>query len=199
MVSRLGGKELIEQSLTELLGKKSIEDITVREIAQNCGISSRAFYNHFHDKHEAASAVYTRYMTPHLNAALDKWYSVMGSFFACYSVFMDNTLCYSGQNCLSDTILELEWKKLRRHVRPEIISDDKELVRTEIAIEYMLHGNVGSLRSTYLHKSHSLLWNYPINVYNGTWEYMCGNIPPLILKNLSMEIVDPFSPEELEM
>ena len=191
MVKRLVGKELIEQSLIELLEHKSIEDITVTEIAKNCGISPRAFYNHFKDKHEVVSSIYIRHMTPYLNAPLNEWYEQLGNFFLLYNHFMENTLCYTGQNNLGDTIVAFEWVKLRPHIRPEVLADELELMRTEVAIEYMLYGNIGSTRNSFVHKKQSSMGQYMMDSYGSSWGYLSANIPPLILQNLSMEPISP--------
>ena len=187
MIKRLVGKELIEESLLELLEHKSIEDITVTEISKNCGISSRAFYNHFKDKHEATGSIYLRYMQQHINCSLSEWYEHMGAFFEKHTRFMEHTLCYTGQNNLGDVILELEWAKFKRHIKPEVLSNPRELKRTEIAIEYMLYGNIGSTRNAFVHKRHSALGQYMYETYGSTWGYLSANIPPLILQNLSMD------------
>ena len=190
MVKRLVGKELIEQSLLELLEHKSIEEITVTEIAKNCGISSRAFYNHFSDKHEVVSSIYIRHMSQYLNTPLHEWYEQLGNFFQLHNNFMENTLCYAGQNNLGDTIVAFEWEKLRPHIKPEVLADEMELKRTEIAIEYMLYGNIGSTRNAFVHKKQSAMGQYMIDSYGSTWGYLSANIPPLILQNLSMEPIE---------
>ena len=188
LIKRLVGKELIEQSLLELLNSKKITDISVNEIAKNCGISSRAFYNHFHDKHDVVSSIYVNYMSVVLDCTLDEWYYHLGDFMLTYDRYMEHCLIYRGQNCLADTIIDLEWRKLNRHIRPEILEDELEFKRTEIAIEYMLHGNIGSTSNNYIHKKHSALRNHMKDVYdNDIWKYLSANIPPLLLKNLSME------------
>ncbi len=43
-------KQILARSLEKLLMEKPITDITVREIAGNCGLSTRTFYNYFADK-----------------------------------------------------------------------------------------------------------------------------------------------------
>ena len=187
MIKRLVGKELIEQSLLELLEQKKISEISVTEIAKNCGISSRAFYNHFKDKHDVVSSIYNNYMTPYLGVTLNEWYAHLVTFTLDYDHFMENCMSYRGQNCLADTIIDLEWKKLKLHIKPEVLADSLEYKRTEIAIEYMLYGNIGCLSNTYIHKKHSALSNYFFDIYqNDYWNYLSANISPIISKNLSM-------------
>lgn len=43
--------QLFADALLELSKKKTVDKITVKEIAKQCGLSSQTFYNHFSDKH----------------------------------------------------------------------------------------------------------------------------------------------------
>lgn len=53
-------KQLMGESLEELLKVKSFEKITVNEITENCGVGRRTFYTNFKDKYDLASWMYTR-------------------------------------------------------------------------------------------------------------------------------------------
>ncbi len=44
-------KALLLNSFFELASSKPINKITVREISENCGVTSQTFYNHFNDKY----------------------------------------------------------------------------------------------------------------------------------------------------
>ena len=50
MIERQTTKDIIIASLRELTKTRSIDDISVSDIIENCGISRRTFYNHFRDK-----------------------------------------------------------------------------------------------------------------------------------------------------
>ena len=43
--------KLLADALIELSKHKSLEKITIREIVEQCGLSSQTFYNHFSDKY----------------------------------------------------------------------------------------------------------------------------------------------------
>ncbi len=94
MAKRLVGKELIETTILELLEEKSIEQFSVAEIAENSGISTRAFYNHFCDKHEAVGAIYLRYMKPFVDCPLDEWYTHMSDFFVSSEIHGKHAVLY---------------------------------------------------------------------------------------------------------
>ena len=45
-------KEMIAHALIELSATKSIDKITIQEIAEACGLTKTTFYNHFRDKYD---------------------------------------------------------------------------------------------------------------------------------------------------
>ena len=64
MISRKTTKEILAESVQELATKKSVEKITIKEIAQNCGMTSTTFYNHFADKYELLAWIYNKEIEP---------------------------------------------------------------------------------------------------------------------------------------
>lgn len=50
--------QLLVQSIVELAEHKNLDKITIREIVNNCGLSSQTFYNHFNDKYDLMLYVY---------------------------------------------------------------------------------------------------------------------------------------------
>lgn len=58
MVKRLTTKELLAESLMELVETQPLTKITVGSIAKNCGMSSRTFYNNFLDKYDLINWIY---------------------------------------------------------------------------------------------------------------------------------------------
>ena len=64
MIIRQTTKELLAASLQELAQHKNIDKITIREIAQNCQLTSTTFYNHFQDKYALMAWIYHREIEP---------------------------------------------------------------------------------------------------------------------------------------
>lgn len=188
MIERLSIPELIEKSIIDLLQTRTIDEITVKQIAQNCGITVRTFYNHFRDKNEVVSRIYVNEMRKHMDCSIPEWYGHMSDLFIAMHLFFEHSLCYAGQNSLSDAIIALEWEKLMLHIKPEVRNNESELRKTIIAIEYMLYGNLGSLLNCYVSKKSNYQEKYLKSVYNSTWEWQVENFPPLVLKNLNMEL-----------
>ncbi|MBQ7215199.1 MAG: TetR/AcrR family transcriptional regulator C-terminal domain-containing protein [Synergistaceae bacterium] len=54
----ISAKELIAKSFLELSELKSVDKITVKDIAANCGITKTTFYNHFCDKYDLMMWIY---------------------------------------------------------------------------------------------------------------------------------------------
>ncbi len=118
-------RERLMVSLKELLYKRSINDISVADIADNAGLSSRTFYNHFRDKYELLSFFY--------NDSVEKLWFKGGKRNSLKEFFLNvenylcegdnyrgyvNALTYYGQNDLrtevenrgvKDLIRLLEW------------------------------------------------------------------------------------------
>lgn len=53
-------KNLLAQSLMELVQFKPVDKITVKELTRNCGLTSPTFYNHFCDKYDLMAWIYNQ-------------------------------------------------------------------------------------------------------------------------------------------
>ncbi len=111
MVEKQTSKELIVDSLSQLLRERPFDKLTVTEIAANCGIAKRTFYYYFKDKYELALWFYIH--------PLDRYYSEkMGEVsFRSYlrrcveiiwqeRALIRNILRYSGQNDFRRSVYE---------------------------------------------------------------------------------------------
>ncbi|EEJ71031.1 TetR family transcriptional regulator [Lactobacillus ultunensis] len=58
MIRKRTTRELLSESLHDLAKIKSIDKITVKEIAENCGVSKATFYNYFQDKYDLINWIY---------------------------------------------------------------------------------------------------------------------------------------------
>ena len=45
-------KKALAESLCDLLSKRTLDKITVRDIVENCGVNRQTFYYHFHDVYD---------------------------------------------------------------------------------------------------------------------------------------------------
>lgn len=60
VVARKDTRELLIDSLLELSQTLPLNKITVQAISDNCGVSTRTFYNHFADKFDLVAWTYAR-------------------------------------------------------------------------------------------------------------------------------------------
>lgn len=58
MMRPLSVKELLATSLLELAAEKSLNKITIQDIAANCGLRRETFYLHFQDKYALLQYIY---------------------------------------------------------------------------------------------------------------------------------------------
>lgn len=178
-------KTLLEASMCHLLETKTIEQITVREIASNCGLTTRAFYNHFLDKHDLVSYIYLKHMKPYIRGNLNEWSDRRSDLFMSRPMFFRNTIYYSGQNNLTDTIIKLDREKYIMHVRREV--DESQFLWQLVSqgIDYMIYGNIGLLKESYKGNAAISEEQYKAN-YKSTWELMRIWAPQVVQENMTM-------------
>jgi len=58
MIKKPNTNQLIANSIMNLMLTKSIDDISIQDIADNCGITRQTFYNHFKDKYDLVDWIY---------------------------------------------------------------------------------------------------------------------------------------------
>ena len=105
MVERKSTRELFESSLYDLLRETPFEKITVTDLARNCGVSQRAFYNHFRDKHDLAEWCYLHAVDQLCEShcgemSLRQWLSITTETAWECRLILQKCLRYRGQNNL---------------------------------------------------------------------------------------------------
>ncbi len=60
MIKRQTTKDLLAESLQELMRSVPFERITVKDIVKNCELSSTTFYHHFQDKYDLVEWIYRK-------------------------------------------------------------------------------------------------------------------------------------------
>lgn len=64
MIQRMTTAETIMMSLRELMTEEPFDNITVRDICDNCRISKATFYRYYLDKYDLLAHVYQSYVSP---------------------------------------------------------------------------------------------------------------------------------------
>ena len=147
-----------EETLLILLQDKPIDKITVDEIVSNSGFSKRTFYNHFRDKNDLVSSIWRREYR-------NSWFDDNGEpltfreFLVKYHSreiellkFLRNTLPYSGQNNLWETVQEFTVFNLVDFIERCGYGDriDGDLMAS---IEFFTHGVNGLAQTEFRHMS----------------------------------------------
>ena len=110
MVKKKTAKELLGESFEELLKSKSFEKITINEIAENCGVGRRTFYNNFIDKYDLATWLYIRQLEAFVE---DRDQAHLADFIRHSTEVVSKDLPiiialdkYRGQNSFRDSLIE---------------------------------------------------------------------------------------------
>ena len=90
MIHRQTTKELIADSLKELFTHKTADKITVKEIAQNCGITTATFYNHFRDKYDLIVWIYAEPVKNIVGQMGSENYGLHNAIFDVINYFAEN-------------------------------------------------------------------------------------------------------------
>lgn len=122
-MKRIPTKDVIAQTMRELLQKKRIEEVTVSEIAREVEISTRTFYNCFRDKFDVCNYIYDTlvdacWLTDGRRSTLGEFFdALMDAICGDYMSFFSNTMCYTGQSSINEYIVERGVEDLKTQLR----------------------------------------------------------------------------------
>lgn len=102
-------KQLLAQSLKELMETTPLEKISVNDIVEHAGVGRNTFYYHFQDKYDLVNWYFQIGATHFLveRASYANWQSVLAGiegYFRENKAFYSNALQYTGQNSLQEYI-----------------------------------------------------------------------------------------------
>lgn len=111
MDKKKSAKEYLAESAIELLSHGDVDSVTVSDIANNCGVSTRTFYNYFRDKHDLFLYIYTRELEQYFQAnkeglGFHQFMLWTGAILWEYKDFFDNFQRYTGQNNFRDSVFQ---------------------------------------------------------------------------------------------
>ena len=139
MIIRKTTKEILAESLKELSATKPIDKITIKEIAQNCGVTSKTFYNHFQDKYDLIAWIYSTQAEKLFNKLYGENYTWNNALTDVLNYFLENkkflqnlVLNTSGQdsfiNYLSKFSVKIFSNYIKRTQNLEKIPQDLEIL-----------------------------------------------------------------------
>lgn len=179
MEKKKNSKELLKDSIIELIGNNAVEKVTVSMICKNCGVSQRTFYNYFRDKYDLICWVYT--------SVLDTVYCEENNHVSMHNVisalvrnivdnrrFYKNAVKFTGQNSFMKSI----FSPLRRssfHLIQDVRGDTLTEELSD-AVDFYILGCIGFMQ-------YHLLLDDPISA-DRTIQVFEDNIPSVLEKYL---------------
>ena len=129
MIGRPCTKQLIAESLKELMKKRSFEKITVKMIVDNCHVTRQTFYKYFQDKYDLLGWVFSTNIDRVLesNSGEQSWCKVLEEMLRYMKeeqTFYVNAVSYRGQNNLKHVILEYTRTAYARELRKRLNTED---------------------------------------------------------------------------
>lgn len=133
MITRKSTKELLVESVLELMEAKPVNRITIRNITENCGMSRHAFYYYFKDKHELINYVFKRDVDSVLqqNSGRTPWKVLLGDMLVnmkqkrrFYRMAMDDDSQNSFRNYILEYNIFAYMKEVERRVAEAPLSEE---------------------------------------------------------------------------
>ena len=144
-------KDRIYDGFMHMCVKKPINEITIQEIADECGISRRTVYNHFHDKYEIMNSLHTRRFVEACKASGPKhdmrsaivhlcraWYENQDYYRSVFS--------HTGQNSYPDMLFHDSFcaaeAKLKECMKTDVLNED-----ITFQLEFYLNAAINASRN----------------------------------------------------
>lgn len=137
-MKKMSTKDIISKTMLEFLEEKRVTQISVQDIAAEVGVSTRTFYNCFQDKFDVCNYIYDGIVKECLEpdgrrATIAEFFdSLMKDITSNYLQFFRNTLCYGGQNNLSEYIVRRGVRDLNDQLRftghADMISPENDML-----------------------------------------------------------------------
>lgn len=148
MIHRQTTKELIAESLKELFAQKSADKITVKEIAQNCGITTATFYNHFLDKYDLIVWIYAEPVKNIVKKFDNGNYGLHDAIFDVVNYFAENRKFIinamkhtSGQDSFICHVFRINFEIMSDYIKSNH-NLEKLPLKTETLIKLYVYGTV---------------------------------------------------------
>lgn len=100
--------DYLAESAIELISRKDLDRVSVRDICDNCGVSTRSFYNYFKDKNDLVQWIYFKYLEDFYqknkqDITFSSLMTETGDILWLHKGFFQNLIKYNGQNSFKET------------------------------------------------------------------------------------------------
>lgn len=146
MIPKKSSKELLLESAMELITKYPVDKVTVSDIARNCNVSTRTFYNHFNDKYDLIAESYIHLLEQRYNEYpgthdFHRWLTFTVEVVWEYYDYFASAVNYHGQNNLNDSIMEPLKKRYLNLIRDTYHDEITDEIND--AVTFFLFGCIG--------------------------------------------------------
>lgn len=149
MIERKTVKELLAESIKELMNEKTLQKITVQMIVDNCNLTRQTFYYHFKDKFDLVNWIF-RTTIDHISESSSPnlpWSNVLGEMLVVMKNdkrFYVNAMNCEGQNSFHQYITEYTRIAYVRELTKRLDSNhlSEEML---FSIEFNSYGAVGMI------------------------------------------------------
>jgi len=121
-MEKIDAKTLFASAVIELLKKQNLEEITVKQIVDQSGLSRQSFYVYYHDKFDLINQIYLS-DSENATRSTSTFYTNLWSFMEIMKQkknFYLNALKYNGQNSLCASMAEHSFKVHSELIIPKI-------------------------------------------------------------------------------
>ena len=120
-------KQLLAQSLQELMATTPLEKISVNDIVDHANVGRNTFYYHFEDKYDLVNWYFQSGITRFLVelSAYSSWNALLAAletYFLENKVFYCNALAYNGQNSLQQYMFDYLRSIFEQNVREQFFA-----------------------------------------------------------------------------
>jgi len=151
MIRRKTIKQVLADSIIELMEVQTLEKITVQMITDNCNTTRQTFYYHFEDKFQLVNRIFRTKIDSIISMSSpdDPWSEVLGQMLKSMKQnenFYNKALSYEGQNSFQKYITEYTRVTYTKELLKRIAKN--ELTSTLIfSIEFNSYGATGMIQN----------------------------------------------------
>ena len=150
MIERKNIRQCLSDSIFDLLGKSTLDSLSVKQICANCSVSRRAFYNYYKDKYDLLNQSVRFRIRQCIHARNDRidWYSsarnILDEFYKNPKVYK-NAFSYIGQNNLEEYLNDSFYESYMFWVDSVEEGDGEQKERFSFVVEFFTRGIAHSI------------------------------------------------------
>lgn len=194
-------KNLLAESLQDLMRTHPLEKISVNDIVEHAGVGRNTFYYHFADKYNLVNWCFQKGIMQFLteSPSLGNWQSIaeqLEQYFREHQVFYTNALSYTGQNNLRDYIQQFLSGVLVQRLREAQAMQGQKEELSESELRFAGNFLSGALMGILLPWVQSGMKGHIANCYNCLRSLCSGRMTQIFFAVPTEELPAFNAPEE---